>query len=325
MDIYLTLDYELFFGEQSGTPEHCIIKPTQDLLSILDPLDIKATFYVDAGYLIKLKAFEQEYPHLKADYNSVANQIKKLAAEGHAIGLHIHPHWEDSIYDNDKWKFDTSRYKLKDFSNQDIERIVNDYTKILEDISQTKLNSYRAGGWSAQPFEAIGKALAKQRIFIDSTVFPGGIYKSNHQWYDFTTAPKNKSEWQFSTNPAIEDATGKFKEIPISALKTSPLFYWKFALTKIFKKPKHKSYGNGSAISLSSNQLTKLLTRYSESVVSMDGYKASLLKKALKQNEKKKINKLVVIGHPKAFTPYSLDTLKVFVEDASLQHKYKTL
>ena len=44
MDIYLTLDYELFFGEQSGTPEHCIIKPTQDLLSILDPLDIKATF-----------------------------------------------------------------------------------------------------------------------------------------------------------------------------------------------------------------------------------------------------------------------------------------
>ena len=34
MNIFLTLDYELFFGTNSGTQEECIVNPTNKLLNI---------------------------------------------------------------------------------------------------------------------------------------------------------------------------------------------------------------------------------------------------------------------------------------------------
>ncbi len=48
----------------------------------------------------------------------------------------------------------------------------------------------------------------------------------------------------------------------------------------------------------------------SNSVVSMDGYKASLLDKAYKKNI---MENFVIIGHPKAFTEYSLNKFEKFI------------
>ena len=115
MNIYITLDYELFFGKSSGTLDNSIIKPTEELLEIIDSLNIKANFFVDAGYLVNLEMLSNEHPQLKKDYQKVTQQIKKLAQDGHSIELHIHPHWEDSYYDGNNWIFDTKRYKLSDF------------------------------------------------------------------------------------------------------------------------------------------------------------------------------------------------------------------
>lgn len=326
MNIFITLDYELFFGNNSGTVENCIINPTIKLLNILDANNIKAVFFVDVGYLVKLEEYKNKYQNLEKDYQLITNQIKKLANEGHSIELHIHPHWEDTIYNGKKWIFNTSRYKLTDFLENEILNIVTKYKNTLENISNKPIIAYRAGGWSIQPFNKIGKALEKNNIFIDSTVYPNGYYNSKYQSFDFIKTPKNITKWNFSNNPTVEDKNGIFIEIPISSIKVSPLFFWKFALTKIVKLKKHQAIGDGSAIKLNNSQIKKLLLKSSYTVVSIDGYKSSLLNKSLKKYSKLKENNsnLVLIGHPKAFTPFSLKKLSKFISKNKNNHKFVT-
>ncbi len=119
--------------------------------------------------------------------------------------------------------------------------------------------------------------------------------------------------WSFENDPCVEDKEGSFLEIPIASVKLNPLFYWKFAFLKKMKLNKHKSFGDGFASPTSNSQLKRLLTKSSYSVVSMDGYKCSLLDKAFKSYLNDNKQNFVIIGHPKAFTKYSLAKLDKFM------------
>ena len=174
MNIYITLDYEIFFGSKSGDVKNCIIDPTNELLSIVDPFNIKIVFFVDVGFLIKLHDNKEMHQKLRSDYALITNQIKYLSENGHAIGLHIHPHWENSVYDGNEWIFDLSQYKLSDCSKKEAYNIIIKYNTFLENLINKKPVAYRAGGWSAQPFSYWKKGLSDAGIFIDSTVYPKG-------------------------------------------------------------------------------------------------------------------------------------------------------
>ena len=326
MNIFVTLDYELFFGSKSGSVEQCIIEPTQALLDIVEPLDVKFTCFVDSGYLIALERQMDEFPRLKQDYDKVTDQIRYLSQNGHGIELHVHPHWEDSRFDGNRWIFDTKRYKLAEFDEQEVLRIVTDYTQILKKITGKSPVAYRAGGWSAQPFEPIGKALRANGILKDSTVYPEGYYQSQKQVFDFRKVPKYTTGYRFSTDLVSIDANGDFEEIPISSIKVRPTFFWRFALEKIKKRPEHVSYGDGAAIAMSKTEILRLMTFSSYSVVSIDGYKSKLITSAFKKYKQKATGpqNFVLIGHPKAFTPYSLKKLTHFLKRTVKEHKYCT-
>ena len=149
---------------------------------------------------------------------------------------------------------------------------------------------------------------------IDSTVFFKGKNATKAQWYDFELA-KDLDFWRFSDNPCIEDKKGEFLEIPIANTKVYPSFFWKFVFIKKSGLKKHKAHGDGYASSTSNIQIKRLLTKPSFSVVSMDGYKASLLNKAYKIYSKDNKESFVIIGHPKAFTDYSLNKFEKFISD----------
>jgi peptidoglycan/xylan/chitin deacetylase (PgdA/CDA1 family) len=325
MKIFITLDYELYFGSDTGNPEHCMVRPTEELLKLTDPLGIKFTCFVDSGYLLALEHQKGEYPVLQKDYEMIAKQLRQLSKAGHGIELHIHPHWEDSFFGSRGWEINTHRYKLSAFSESEVLRIVQKHTALLEKITGKPPKAYRAGGWSAQPFQPIGRALENCGVFIDSSVFPGGYYKSDHQEFDFRSVPAYTTEYQFSSGLTIPDSQGKFREIPISSQKVSPFFYWKMAWAKVFGDLDHRSFGNGQPIRLSRGYFDKL-TRTSVDVVSMDGYKSNLLKKAFKNHVKHTSNQgnFVIIGHPKAFTRDSLKRFKRFLEETCREHQYCT-
>lgn len=326
MNIYITLDYELFFGENVGSIDNCIIKPTNKLLQIVNPLNIKLVLFVDSGYLVALKKFKKKYPILEEDYKKIINQIKDLSNFGHKIELHVHPHWEDSFFNGNRWILVTNRYKLSDFKQEEISTIVSNYSKALTEITGVPLRAYRAGGWSAQPFSDIGEALVKNNIFIDSTVYPKGYQKSAHQNFDFRNINMYCNEYRFNDNLTVPTNNGLMKEIPISSYKLRPIFFWKFGLIKVFGSKQHNSFGDGSAIKMNRLTMIRLLLTSSYSVVSIDGYKSSFIKKAFKKHIKKTNNNgnFVLIGHPKAFSDYSLKKLSDFIQENINEHNFVT-
>ncbi len=312
-NILITLDYELFFGSKVGSVEQCILTPTNKLLAILNKHAIKATFFVDSGYLVKLQEFRKIYPLVEEEYQKVLTQIQKLDKDGHSIQLHIHPHWEDSCHNGQKWVMDTTRYRLHDFYETEIEDIVSRYKKVLTDIVGDKVFAHRAGGWCIQPFSKIKNALKKHNIYLDSTLFKNGKNDSQTHYFNFKNMP-NKTEWNFEDDPLKEDKNGFFKEVPISAYRLSPLFFWRLVYFKKFGGREHQGFGDGSPAGGSRIDKLRMLTNYTHSVVSIDGYKASFLEKAyhsfVKQRE---CNNFVIIGHPKSMSEYSLKKLEQFI------------
>jgi len=312
-DITFALDYELFFGKNTGTVENCLIIPTNELLRTTDKYGIKYTFFVDSGYLINLK--NNSSKKLQKDYQVIANHLTSLSKNGHDIQLHIHPHWEESVYSNDNWSINYNKFKLHSFSDDEIKNIVKNYKNILEDITEKPLTAYRAGGWCIQPFDKIRSALANENIFVDSTVYSNGFSQDPVVGYDFRDAP-NKDFWRFSTDPLIEDTEGDFLEIPISSMNVSPLFFWKMGLIKKLDKGGYKTFSDGDPIKQHQGYYIDKLLHYTNSVVSIDGMKASLLQKSFNKlihKDKRKI--FNVIGHPKALTRYSLQMLSSFLDN----------
>ena len=322
MNIYITLDYEIYFGESHGTVEKCIIYPTSELIRIAEKHNVRFSFFVDCGFILKLDQFRKKFPQLEQDYFAITEQVKHLSKTGHDIQLHIHPHWEDSYYNGERWIIDVKRYKLADFNESEIEDIVYRYKQVLVNLTGKTIFAYRAGGWCMQPFSKLKKAFQKNAITLDSSVFRNGFYFSENYDYDFRNAP-DKDIYRFDSSPVQEDSGGYFTELPISPIKNSPLFFWKLFLLGRKDPYLHKPLGDGRAMAAPGYR-KKLLTKYTNNPVSVDGYNAHLLQSALKRLQRKHFKHMVVIGHPKALSRYSIEKIESFVEQNREKHTFTT-
>ena len=322
MNLFLTYDYELFFGAPTGTVEKCIIEPTNLLREIANRTGVKMVFFIDTGYLKLLEKYKDLQPKVKHEFDLVKQQIEDLVKEGHDCQLHIHPHWEDCTHDGSEWKMITDRYKLVDFSEEDIINIVLEYRDILGRWTGKPIHSYRAGGWCLQPFSKIKTAFEKARLRLDSTVFPGGKFTAGNYYYDFTNTP-NKSTWKFSTDLCQEDAEGNFIEYPISNYKYSPWFFWRLFGFGRLQPHLHKPIGDGYPMS-SPGLKKQMLTKGRNLSASVDGYFVTKLQQVVKNNLKKGFNECVIIGHPKACTHFALKKLEQFIEKNKTKHKFLT-
>ena len=322
MNIFFTFDYEIYFGENHGTVDKCIIYPTSELIRIAEKHNVHFSFFVDCGFILKLNEYKEKFPQLESDYKAITEQVKYLADTGHDIQLHIHPHWEDSFFNGEKWIIDVKRYKLADFNESDISDIVSRYKKVLTDITNKPIHTFRAGGWCLQPFSKLKKAFVENGIKIDSSVFRNGFYTSEQYSYDFRNAP-DKSIYNFEDEPEVEVKNGYFTELPISAIRNSPWFFWILFLLGRKNPYFHKPLGDGRAMAAPGYR-KKLLTKYTNNPVSVDGYNASLLERSLSRLSEKDFEHMVVIGHPKALSRYSILMLERFVTKNNGKHSFMT-
>ena len=322
MNIYLTLDYEIYFGENHGTVEKCIIYPTSELIRIAEKHNVRFSFFVDCGFILKLDEFRKKFPVLEKDYKTITEQVKYLSDTGHDIQLHIHPHWEDSFYDGKRWIIDVKRYKLADFSEIDIADIVVRYKKVLTDITNKPVFAFRAGGWCLQPFSKLKKVFKDNNITLDSSVFRNGYFSSEQYSYDFRNAP-DKDIYRFEDDVVVENEKGFFTELPISPIKNSPLFFWTLFLLGRKNPYLHKPLGDGRAMAAPGYR-KKLLTKFTNNPVSVDGYNSHLLQTALGVLQKKKREHMVIIGHPKALSRYSILKIEEFVKNNKEKNNFTT-
>ena len=316
MQIFISLDYEVFFLKPSSDIEQSLIDPTHRFHEILSKSQTKAIFFVDAGFLYALKRQSNNFEKLAKDYAAIVAQLQYLEMHGHEIALHIHPHWEDSYYDGFRWKMNLSRYKLADFKKIEAEEIFKKYFQELQSILTHQIVSYRAGGWCLEPFSYIKDAMKEAGIYIDSTVYPDGYAKTTTHNYDFRNYPK-KEIWRFTSSPAIEDKNGYFFEIPFSSHQLPPILYWKVLFNKILKRIKNSDEGQGVKPSFK-EVLKKLFTKNTDPV-SIDAFKSQLLLRSFKTAEQKGQKYFCVIGHPKCFSDDTYKNLQQFLGYAKHQ------
>lgn len=313
MDIILTLDYELFLGENTGTVDSCLIKPMELLESTAHiDIPIKYTIFVDAVYLYKLNTYKDKYPSVKADLNKISQHLTSLQSAGHDIQLHVHPHWYYSVYNGRNWILDSEHYKLSDISFDDALLIFKESKTILDSILGKKTTIFRAGGFSSQPTSLLVTLFNENGIKADSSVCPGMCYFSSHQEYDYRDTPR-KDIWNFKDNICKESEDKKgVLEVPISTYCLSPLFWWNYVISRVFKSTKHKLYGDGKSVRTTQESIKERLTKKSIGLVTIDGYKISYLIDAYNRYKKEGHRYFCIIGHPKLATPYSIRKFNEF-------------
>jgi len=305
--IVLTFDYELFFGERSGSIEKCLLEPTKKLLDVSRKNNIKMTFFVDVLFYQRLLEVDSD----SAD--KIKKQLQLLVKNGHRIELHLHPHWLDAVYKNNNWIFENYRYYR--IHNLDNEKIIELFVKgkqILEDIAREidknyNVIAFRAGGFCIQPFDKLKKAFKESGLLIDSSVVCGIKGESVAHWFDFRSVP-NKEFYRFSDNVEIEKDDGEFIEFPISTYRT---YIFNKIIRKIKKlkyKKDFKIYGDGKGMSYSKNFLGNLVI---DDMFSLENVIPSFFYELCENYNKEYIN---IISHPKSLSFVSFANIECLIE-----------
>ncbi len=313
MNIVLTLDYEIYFGARSGSAERTLLEPTRALCRLAQRHGVPLVFFVDALWLLRLREEAPRHPALMAEHYRVSRQLERCARAGHELQLHLHPHWQDSTWDGHTWRTDLRRYRLHAFADAEIAQMTQQATQALRALAAgAPVSAFRAGGWCIQPFDRLRQPLLDAGIRIDSTVYAGGRQDGGAHRYDFTQAPA-ESRWRFDDDPLQPRPHGAFLEVPIASHRVSPLWFWRMAAARQLGLRQHRALGEGSAVRPARGDLWRKLLRRTASVVSIDGMKAGFLEQAWRHYRAQGMEDFVVIGHPKALTPYALQQLEAFL------------
>ena len=318
--LLFTFDYELFLGDKSGSVEACLIKPTDHLIKILNRYNSKAIFFVDTTYLIRLKQTANKYESARKDFENIKKQIANLAVSGHSVFPHLHPHWLDAQYDEqtNEWSLKNfTKYRFTSINTEQRDFIFENSIKILHDIIRPVvpgyfIDSYRAGGWSIQPFSDFKPYFEKYSIINDFSVIPGKYTASTAHVFDFRKTPA-KNIYKFKDEITSESENGPFKEFTISSIALSKLNVWlNFKVSGLLKRLKFKPYGNGTTVNSSVIEEADTQSLNGKRIVaSFEGLTFITLSKYFKAI--KKSNYFQFISHPKLLTRHELWLLNILL------------
>lgn len=335
MNIYLTLDYELFLGLKTGSAENSLVRPMNALMNMLDRTGSKCTVMVDGAYLYRMQQLIGSSDELKKEFDVVLRSIADIDDCGHDIQYHFHPQWLYSYYINGMgWQMDYDHYKLSDVPKDELSVAFKGGIDILEELTKKKITAFRAGGYSLCSYEWYGDLFCDNGIKIDSSVRVGDSANTRFQVYDYRKAPR-KSFYYFYDDVCTEVSVNKdsFAEIPISfSRKISSLGY--LLQKRRMENRYHPSviYGDGNGVG---SMLTKKqkLQKYINKFVcpvrmpaSIDKFESLGLWNIYYYLKKQNVPNMVIIGHPKLASDASLENVGRFVSDMILAgNKFCTL
>lgn len=336
--LLITFDYELFLGSRSGSARECVLEPTEELRTALNKHGVHAIFFVDTTYLLTLEKYSVRHEACRQDLAEISLQLQNLVKDGHYVFPHIHPHWLDAKYLEHEHQFtleDISRYRFHKLKQEEKDYIFNESIRLLRDIilpvkADYKLDGYRAGGWSLQPFSDYKPFFEKFGIRYDFSVMTGMYQFSNVQFFDFSAAPK-KPVYRFSNEVTMEDPNGQFLEMSSSVIRIGPAtsLLHRVHLSFLVKMRKDHTYGRG--IGQQSKTLPGFKPENIEGFPSTqqmhEAASTELLSVAklpsyvdyLKENQY-----LCFVSHPKMLSKHNLKMLSLFLEKVYSEHEVET-
>jgi hypothetical protein len=312
--ILLTFDYELFLGVKSGTAQECILEPTNRILDILKRNGVSGIFFVDTLYLLKLKEVKSSYPKAEQDFNAIVEQLRVAVRNGSYIFPHLHPHWLDAEYipEVNEWKLANKRYyRFNALDKTQQQEVFDQSVKLIEWIAAPvaddyKVDGYRAGGYSIQPFADFMPLFLKHGIYNEFSVRKGVYFKSDAQCFDFRNAPE-PDYYQFDDDVLKEQKAGVFKEYCISSIKMSKrTSWWSGKNDSLCFRLGVKGYGRGTGVKTANVEASSQRDEHGNrelmaSIEELNVVTYFEYKKAVKNSDY-----FQFISHPKMVTPVQL-------------------
>lgn len=337
-NLLITFDYELFLGRRSGRPLDCMLQPTARLLEILNHYNASSIFFVDTTYLCRLLEQSKTHPECKEDFDAISNQIMKMIEQGHYVQPHIHPHWLDAKYNAQTRDFDLTninRYRFHQLSEEDRKTVFHSSIDVLKKIihphfPEYKINAFRAGGWSIQPFSDFKEQFIEHNIQYDLTVVNKLYQFSNAQIFDYSDTPE-KDVYRFEDRVDEEMTIGKFIQIKSSAIPItkkmdlSDRLYKK--LLNLFKLDKDYGLGEGHPpIQIKGREAKSKnginIFSGTHEVASFENL--SLIKLQVYKKHLTDKNYLHLVSHPKMLGRHNFYVIDKFLKSVYNKHQIET-
>lgn len=234
------MDYEIY-GNGTGGLDELVYKPAESLASAF--LKQGATFVVFPEVLELLKI--DEY-NTDPSIEKIKEQLRGFFEAGFEIGLHVHSWWIDARHENGQWLFDWGARNLCALPSERIDNILRlsiQHLRTILDSNSFTPSVFRNGLWVMQPTEPIARALARNGIRADSTVFKGGRIKD--VGVNYGASIKNPFYWQFTADINTPDPAGILYEVPIF---TELVPFWRM-FGRLVKREKKAAVPHTSAVS----------------------------------------------------------------------------
>lgn len=323
MNIYITLDYELFVNDNTGDVDHCLLIPSNEFMDVCDKYGVKVTFFIDAAYLYRLKELMDQHLPLKRDFELVSQQIRDIVRRGHKVALHIHSQWYYAQYDGNRWKMDFEHYKLSDMPQEHADDLLVRSLNLLKEISGQEIDTFRAGGYSIQTYKSFPDIFLANGINKDSTALCGEKLISSLHVYDYTKVQTGKC-YSFENDITIKNDSGRMKEYPISTFRMSFIKYC-LARIKNDRTPNNVIWGNGGH--KQSKKLASFVKHFVSKIVNgvnsfatFDYPNCFEMDYWCKFIDNNSIDDLVIISHPKKLSNLSIQNLDVFLQKYHKNH-----
>ncbi|HEV7232540.1 MAG TPA: hypothetical protein VGO45_14480 [Bacteroidia bacterium] len=331
--LLFTFDYELFLGKRSGSARKCIIDPTDKLLTIFRNYGLKAIFFVDTVYLLRLEEIAVSNKQASTDLELIKFQIRQITKDGHYVFPHIHPSWMDAVYlpEFNQWDLsNTDSYRFHSLNDQKQTALFDKSVEILRTILSPigydyKPIGYRAGGWCIQPFEDFKPHFEKHGIKYDFSVLKGDKFRSSFLFYDFSNTFSGPDIYSFSSDVTVPDSKGNYTEFCISMIEKPS--YIKNFLNRIYMKMIPNWYksssGNGfSAEAKNTDDSVPEKVVKKREMISMELLTRAKLDAYFGFIESN--NYMHFISHPKMLSQHNLVAFKLFLSKVTVKYKLET-
>ena len=214
-----TLDYEIH-GNGDGCPHDLIVEPTRRMLDLFDRFGAKLTIMADVAEILKFKEYKEQTGRDDFHYEAIAEQLRAAVRRGHDVQLHLHASYFNAKHENGHWVQDWSEYDFAGLPLERMEALVRRGKDYLENLLQPVSPAYRcvafrAANWSVIPSGNVVRALLKNDIRIETSVFKHGR-REGMVSFDYTNAHSDLVPWPVDANDVCrKDEAGQLVEFPI--------------------------------------------------------------------------------------------------------------
>ncbi|MZQ75531.1 MAG: hypothetical protein GT589_05155 [Peptoclostridium sp.] len=345
LNICITADHELFFGQNYGTEEEVLLEPTYRLMDMLAENGASLVLMSDVLSIFRYRELGMhEFP------DGMEEQLLYAIKNGHDVQLHIHSHWLTSTYRQGTWNFDYTKYRIHDLGFEERDdgipsavEIIRKGKNYLEELLRPADSSYacrafRAGGWNLLPERELLKSLASEGIWIDSSIFRGGRLKTGIHGFDYTKVPKSINWWidpDLGIEHEAQKGDGRILEMVIGSYYGRPGLLAKKIENSVRGRLRKRRLGEtpqrGTAFSDSKGAFETFVKRlenyiFQPIMLTYDGLCKEIMVDIVKQYLKSfdcenNDYYLSVIGHPKSMSNIGMLELEGFCRHMNKEYK----